>query len=126
MSPHDSSSVFLRYTKVRPGSAALEYASIAERAIENDRHKTKTLKYLGPVKPESDWERYRRIFQECREAMKKFSLTDLRIKPTLSFGVFHASTALTDRYGISAILKRCQCQLNIFQKCQSKVSKIAS
>ena len=98
--------MFLRYTKVRRGSAVLEYASIAERTIENGRQKTKTLKYLGPVKSESDRERYRRIFQEYREAMKKFSLTDLRIKPTLSFGVFHASKAIMDRCGISAVLER--------------------
>jgi hypothetical protein len=98
--------VFLRYTKVRRGSAILEYASIAERTIENDKQKTKTLKYLGPVKSESDKERYRRTFQEYREAMKKFSLTDLRIKPTLSFGIFYASKAIMDRYGISAVLER--------------------
>ena len=98
--------MFLRYTKVRRGSAVLEYVSIAERTIENGRQKTKTLKYLGPVKSESDRERYRRIFQEYREAMKKFSLTDLRIKPTLSFGVFHASKAIMDRCGISAVLER--------------------
>ena len=98
--------MFLRYTKVRRGSAVLEYASIAERTIENDKQKTKTLKYLGPVKSESDRERYRRTFQEYREAMRKFSLTDLRIKPTLSFGIFHASKAIMDRYGISAVLER--------------------
>ncbi len=40
--------------KGKGGSGALEYASIAERVIENDRPKTKTLKYLGPVKAESD------------------------------------------------------------------------
>ena len=97
--------MFLRYTKVRRGSAVLEYASIAERTIENDKQKTKTLKYLGPVKSESDRERYRRIFQEYREAMKKFSLTDLRIKPTLFFSIFYASKALMDRYGISTILE---------------------
>ena len=98
--------MFLRYTKVRRGSAVLEYASIAERTIENDKQKTKTLKYLGPVKSESDRERYRRTFQEYREAMRKFSLTDLRIKPTLSFGIFHASKAIMDRYGVSAVLER--------------------
>ena len=98
--------MFLRYTKVRRGSARLEYASIAERVIENNKQKTRTLKYLGPVKSETDRDRYKRVFQEYREAMRKFSLTDLRIKPTLLFGIFYASKAIMDRYGISAVLER--------------------
>ena len=42
--------VFLRITRVRRGSATLEYASIAERKIEDNKQKTITLKYLGRVR----------------------------------------------------------------------------
>ena len=80
-------SVFLRFTKVKRGSAVLEYSSIAERLIEDKKQKTSTLKYLGPVKSDEDRERYRKIFDEYREAMRKFTLDDLNIKPTLSFGL---------------------------------------
>ena len=98
--------MFLRFTKVRRGSAILEYASIAEREIVNNKQKTTTVKYLGSVKSQEDRERYRKIFEEYREAMKKFSLNDLTIKPTLSFGLFYASRMIMERNGILDALKR--------------------
>ena len=98
-------SVFLRFTKVKRGSAVLEYSSIAERLIEDKKQKTSTLKYLGPVKSDEDRERYRKIFDEYREAMRKFSLDDLNIKPTLSFGLFYASRVIMERNGILKILE---------------------
>ena len=39
--------VFLGITRVKRGSATLEYASIAERKIEGGKKKTITLKYPG-------------------------------------------------------------------------------
>ena len=39
--------MFLRITRVKRGSATLEYASIAERKIEDSKQKTITLKYPG-------------------------------------------------------------------------------
>ena len=57
-------SVFLRFTKVRRGSAILEYASIAERTMVDNKQKTTTVKYLGPVKSNEDRERYQRTFEE--------------------------------------------------------------
>ena len=98
--------MFLRFTKVRRGSAILEYASIAEREIVDKKQKTTTVKYLGPVKSQEDRERCRKIFEEYREAMKKFSLNDLTIKPTLSFGLFYASRMIMERNGILEVLKR--------------------
>ncbi len=98
--------MFLRFTKVKRGSAVLEYASIAERLVEDRKQKTSTLKYLGPVKSDEDRERYRKIFDGYREAMRKFSLDDLNIKPTLSFGLFYASRTMMERNGILKILKR--------------------
>ncbi len=82
--------VFLRYTKVRRGSAMLEYASIAERKVEDRKQKTNTLKYLGPVKSDTDRERYRKIFDGYGEAMRKFSLNDLKISPTLTACIWQA------------------------------------
>ena len=98
--------VFLRFTKVRRGSAVLEYASIAERLVEDHRQKTITVKYLGPVKSDADRERYRKMLDEYREAMKKFSLDDLDIRPTLSFGIFYAARTMMERNGMSGILAR--------------------
>ena len=96
--------MFLRFTKVRRGSAVLEYASIAERTVENNKQKTTTVRYLGPVKSESDRERYRKIADEYRETMKKFSLNDMNIMPTLSFGVFYAARTIMERNGMMKIL----------------------
>lgn len=98
--------MFLRITKVRRGSAVLEYASIAERLVVDHVQKTVTLKYLGPVKSAADTERYRKVLDEYREAMRKFSLNDLKIRPTLSFGIFYAARSIMERNGISGILKK--------------------
>ena len=98
--------MFLSFTKVKRGSAVLEYASIAERLVEDKKQKTSTLKYLGPVKSDEDRERYRKIFDEYREAMRKFSLDDLKIRPTLSFGLFYASRTMMERNSILKILER--------------------
>ena len=38
-----------------------------------------------------DLERYERTVDEYRHAMKKFSVRDVRVGSTLSFGVFYAS-----------------------------------
>jgi transposase len=99
--------VFLRFTKVKRGSAVLEYASIAERLVEDKKQKTTTVKYLGPVKSDADRERYRKILDEYREALRKFSLNDLKIKPTLSFGLFYASRTIMERNGMLRILEVC-------------------
>ncbi|MCL6090795.1 MAG: hypothetical protein M1393_07130 [Candidatus Thermoplasmatota archaeon] len=98
--------MFLRFTKVKRGSAVLEYASIAERLVEDRKQKTSTLKYLGPVKSDEDRERYRKIFDEYREAMRKFSPDDLKIRPTFSFGLFYASRTIMERNGILKIPER--------------------
>lgn len=98
--------VFLRFTKVKRGSAILEYASIAERVVDDKKQKIITLKYLGPVKSEEDRKIYREIFDEYREAMRKFSIDDLRVRPTLSLGLFYAARTLMERNGILEILER--------------------
>ena len=98
--------MFLRFTKVRRGSAILEYASIAERTMVDNKQKTTTVKYLGPVKSNEDRERYGRIFEEYRDAMKKFSIGDLKVMPTLSFGLFYASRNIMEKNGILKVLER--------------------
>ena len=98
--------VFLGITRVKRGSATLEYASIAERKIEDNKQKTVTLKYLGRVRSNDDLERYKRTVDEYRHAMKKFSIMDVKIGSTLSFGVFYASNAIMDRRGISTVLEK--------------------
>ena len=98
--------MFLRFTKVKRGSAVLEYASIAERVVENHKQKTITVKYLGSVKSDEDRERYRKILEQYREAMKKFSINDMNVKPTLSFGIFYAARTIMERNGISGILEK--------------------
>ncbi len=97
--------MFLRITRVRRGSAILEYASIAERKIEDSKQKTITVRYLGRVKSRDDLERYKRTVDEYRETMKKFSIVDVSVGSTLSFGVFYASNAIMDGKGISMVLK---------------------
>ena len=98
--------MFLRFTKVKRGSAVLEYASIAERVVENHKQKTITVKYLGSVRSDEDRERYRKILEEYREAMKKFSINDMNVKPTLSFGIFYAARTIMERNGILGILEK--------------------
>ncbi|MGC8629682.1 MAG: IS1634 family transposase [Thermoplasmata archaeon] len=98
--------MFLRITRVKRSSATLEYASIAERKIEDGKQKTITLKYLGRVKSNDDLERYKRTLDEYRHAMKKISIMDVRVGSTLSFGVFYASNVIMDRRGISAVLEK--------------------
>ena len=98
--------MFLRFTKVRRGSAILEYASIAERTMVDNKQKTTTVKYLGPVKSNEDRERYQRTFEEYRDAMKKFSIGDLKVMPTLSFGLFYASRSIMEKNGILKVLER--------------------
>ncbi|WP_290705467.1 IS1634 family transposase, partial [Ferroplasma sp. Type II] len=98
--------MFLRFTRVRRGSAVLEYASIAERVVEDNKQKTITVKYLGSVKSDEDRERYRKILEEYREAMRKFSLNDMNVKPTLSFGIFYAARTIMGRNGMSGILEK--------------------
>ena len=66
--------VFLRFTKGKRGSVILEYASIAERVVDDKKQKIITLNYLGPVKAEEDRKIYREIFDEYREVMRKFSM----------------------------------------------------
>ena len=96
--------MFLRITRVRRGSAVLEYASIAERLVVDHRQKTVTVRYLGPVKSEADRERYRKIVDEYRETMKKFSINEMNFGSTLSFGVFYAARTMMERNGMSGIL----------------------
>ncbi len=98
--------MFLRFTKVKRGSALLEYASIAERIIEDNKQKTRTVKYLGRVRSEADRGRYKKALEDYREAMKKFSLNDMTIAPTLCFGVFYAARSLMEKNDIFNILKR--------------------
>ncbi len=100
--------VFLRITRVKRGLATLEYASIAERKIEGNKQKTVTLKYLGRVRSKDDLERYKRTLDEYRHAMKKFSVRDVRVGSTLSFGIFYVSNAIMDRRGdvLPLILER--------------------
>ena len=98
--------MFLRFTRVKRGSAVLEYASIAERVVEDNKQKTLTVKYLGSVKSDEDRERYRKILEEYREAMRKFSMNDMNVKPTLSFGIFYAARTIMERNGMSGILEK--------------------
>lgn len=96
----------MRITRVRRASTKLEYASITERKVEGGKQKTVTVKYLGRVKSKDDLERYRRTADEYGRAMKKFSIADVSIGSTLSFGVFYASNAIMERKGISMLLKK--------------------
>lgn len=77
--------------KGQEGTGNIGICTITEREIVDRKQKILIVKYLGSVKSQEDRERYRKIFEEYIEAMKKFSLNDLTIKLTLSFGLFYAS-----------------------------------
>ena len=98
--------VFLRFTKVKRGSAVLEYASIAERVVEDHRQETTTVKYLGTLKCDAGRERCRKMLDEYGEAMKKFSMDDLDIRSTSSFGLFYAARTMMEGGDMSGILAR--------------------
>ena len=71
----------------------------------DNKQKTTTVKYLGPVKSNEDRERYHSIFEEYRDAMKKSSLDYLKVMPTLSFGLFYASRNIMEKNGILGVLE---------------------
>ena len=52
--------MFLRISSNRREKNMYEYAQMCERYWENRKQKTRILEYLGPVKNESDMERYRK------------------------------------------------------------------
>ncbi|EQD76296.1 transposase IS4 family protein, partial [mine drainage metagenome] len=58
------------------------------------------------MKSEEDRKRCEKVLEEYREAMRKFSMNDLTINPTLSFGVFYATRSVMEKINIYEILKR--------------------
>ncbi len=58
------------------------------------------------MRSNDDPERYKITVDEYRHAMKKFSIMDVRVGSTLSFGAFYASNAIMDMSGISTVLEK--------------------
>ena len=67
--------MFLRISRNRRGKNVYEYAQICERYRENGKQKTKILEYLGPVRDESDMERYRRALLLAGEKQSIIRMT---------------------------------------------------
>lgn len=56
--------MFQIFTKVKRESVVLEYTSISERRVKDEKQKISAMKYLNPVKSDEDMERYLKIFEE--------------------------------------------------------------
>ncbi|MGC8561926.1 MAG: IS1634 family transposase [Thermoplasmata archaeon] len=98
--------MFLRVTRKKYGNRIHEYAQIAEHKIVNHRQKTIVLKHLGPVRNADDKERYRRIFDLERESeeVRRFKPSDLKLLPSLNFGILYASRKLMEEHGLMKVL----------------------
>ena len=85
-----------------------EYAQICERYRENGKQKTKILEYLGPVRDESDMERYRNALLLAGEKQSIMRMTPegFSLLPSREYGIAHASMAVMDNSGILSILRK--------------------
>ena len=100
--------MFLRISRNRRGKNVYEYAQICERYRENGKQKTKILEYLGPVRDESDMERYRNALLLAGEKQSIMRMTPegFSLLPSREYGIAHASMAVMDNSGILSILRK--------------------
>ena len=100
--------MFLRISRNRRGKNVYEYAQICERYRENGKQKTKILEYLGPVRDESDMERYRKALLLAGEKQSIRSMTPdgFSLLPSREYGIAHASMAVMNNNGILSILRK--------------------
>ena len=100
--------MYLRISRNRRGKNVYEYAQICERYRENGKQKTRILEYLGPVRNESDMERYRKALLLAAEKQPIMRMTpeEFSLLPSMEFGVAYASMAVMNSTGILSILRR--------------------
>ena len=100
--------MFLRISRNRRGKNVYEYAQICERYRENGKQETKILEYLGPVRDESDMEKYRRALPLADEKQFIIRMTPegFSLLPSMEFGVTYVSMAVMKNSGILSILRR--------------------
>ena len=100
--------MYLRISRNRRGKNVYEYAQICERYRENGKQKTRILEYLGPVRNESDMERYRKALLLAAEKQPIMRMTseEFSLLPSMEFGVAYASMAVMSNNGILSILRR--------------------
>ena len=94
--------VFLRFVKKKHKYGIEEYAQIAEKHREDGKQKTNVLRHLGPVRNESDRERYRSIFRQelMRERLQGTPMENLVFDPPLDFGMIYAARKIMEQTGI--------------------------
>lgn len=100
--------MFLRISRNRRGKNVYEYAQIAERYREDGKLKTRIIESLGPVKNESDKERYRKalLLAGEKQSVRRMNTEEFSLLPSMEFGVAYASMAMMDDLGILRILKK--------------------
>ena len=100
--------MFLRISRNKRGKNVYEYAQICERYRENGKQKTRILEYLGPVKNESDMERYRKAFLLAgeKQSIRTMGLDEFSLLPSNEFGIAYASMAIMNSNGILEILRK--------------------
>ncbi len=100
--------MFLRISRNRRGKNVYEYAQICERYRENGKQKTRILEYLGPVRDESDMERYRRalLLAGEKQSITRMTPEEFSLLPSMEYGIAHTSMAVMENSGILGILRR--------------------
>ena len=94
--------MFLRFVKKKHGTTVEEYAQIAEKYREDGKQKTKVISHLGPIRSESDRDRYRKTFQDVlrKERIRDTDLEKLDFDPPLEFGILYALRSVMESSGI--------------------------
>ena len=100
--------MFLRISRNRRGKNVYEYAQICERYREKGKQKTRILEYFGPVRDESDIEKYRKAFLLAGEKQSIMRMTPegFSLLPSRDYGITHTSMAMMNNKGNLSILRR--------------------
>ncbi len=100
--------MYLRVSRNRRGKNVYEYAQICERYRENGKQKTRILEYLGPVRNESDMERYRKalLLAGEKDSIRRMTPGEFSLLPSKEFGIAYASMAVMNDSGILGILRK--------------------
>ncbi|MDA8142433.1 MAG: transposase [Thermoplasmatales archaeon] len=100
--------MYLRVSRNRRGKNVYEYAQICERYRENGKQKTRILEYLGPVRNESDMERYRKalLLAGEKDSIRRMTPGEFSLLPSKEFGIAYASMAVMNDSGILEILRK--------------------
>ena len=100
--------MFLRISRNRRGKNVYEYAQIAERYRENGKQKTRVLEYLGPVRNDEDKQRYGEmlLLAQEKERIRKGSIAEFTLLPSLEYGILYASIAIMKGSGILDVFRK--------------------